>query len=218
MSLHRTRVISAYHVEKSTAKGWGRVNQQHLHYIQTDRLCTTPYKLFCEGLISQMQVRQQQGVWLIFLMDASGYVLHGNFCKRLAPAGFRLAIEEISHKAWDKNCEQNTFADRSKPIDGVWASRSLETGGFKTLSVGESIGSHSTMIFYVSLRSLVGKFEHRIVKPVCRRLHCKTSSMDRYNKILKELMSIHKMEEYLDVIIEVLTDDSTTPARPKNPR
>ena len=53
--VHRTRIVSAYCLGKSKAKGWGRVYQQHLRYIQEHGLETTPYDLFCDDLINQLQ-------------------------------------------------------------------------------------------------------------------------------------------------------------------
>ena len=144
-------------------------------------------------------------------MDANEHVLHGQFCRRLTSADVGLDIEEMSHQAWDQNHEPNTFADGSKLIDGVWASHSLEIRGFKILSFGESVSNHSTMVFDVSTQCLVGKFEQRIVRPACRRLNCKTSSLSKYNRILERLMGIHKMEERLDEIIEAIVDDKPTP-------
>ena len=140
-----------------------------------------------------MQTWHRQGDRLIILMDANEHILQGSFCRRLISPEFDLDIEEILHKAWHKNSEPNTFADSLKPIDGVWASRSLEIGGFKILSFGESVGNHITIIFDVSTRSLIGAFEYRIVRQACRRLNCKTSSLGRYNEILEKLMDIHKI-------------------------
>ena len=91
----------------------------------TARSYTTPYKLFCEDLITQMQTWYQQGDRLILLMDANEHILRGTFCRRLTYPEFGLDIEEMVHVAWHTTSEPNTFADGSKPIDGVWASYSL---------------------------------------------------------------------------------------------
>ena len=120
-------------------------------------------------------------------MGANEHVLHGSFCKRLASSEFGLDIEEIVHRAWDMHSEPNTFADGLKSIDRAWASISLDIGGFKILSFGESVKGHITMILDVTTRSLVGAFEQRIIRPTCRRLNCKTSSLCRYMKHLKSL-------------------------------
>ena len=93
-----------------------------------------------------------------------------------------LGLVEILYKAWDGH-ESNTYIDGSKPIGGVWASRCLEIGGFRLLSFWESVGDHRTMIFDVITRSLIGKFEQRVVRASCRRLSCKTYSLFIYTKI-----------------------------------
>ena len=89
------------------------------------------------------------------MMDANEHVIIGEFYKQLTMEETGLELEDISHKAWEKT-ETNTHADGSIPIDGVWASKSLEIGGFKILQFDESVGNHSTMIFDISIRSLIG--------------------------------------------------------------
>ena len=207
--VHRTRIVSAYCLEKSRAKGWGRVYQQHLRYIQKHGLDTTPYTLYCDDLINQLTRWTSQGDRIILLMDANEHVLTGNLTSRLTNYMPGLDLEEISSRAWDSD-EPNTFIDGRKPIDGVWASRSLEIGGFKLLSFGESIGDHRTMIFDVSTRSLIGKFEHRVVRAGCRRLNCRTTSMGRYNKILEVLMTQNRMDDRLYAVLEDIVNDKPT--------
>ena len=113
---------------------------------------------------------------------------------------------EISHRAWGLN-KPNNNTDGSIPINGVWVSLSLKIGGFNILSFNESVGNHSTMIFDVSTRSLIGEHDHKVVRAACRRPKCKTPSLGRYKDILKNLMNVYRMEEMLDVIIEGIVDD-----------
>ena len=207
--VHRTRVVSAYCLGRSRAKGWGRVYQQHLRYIQEHGLDTTPYALFCDDLIIQLQRWTAQGDRLILLMDANEHVITGSLTSQLTDYMNGLDLEEISSRAWGFE-EPNTFIDGHKPIDGVWASQCLEIGGFKLLSFGESIGDHRTMIFDVSTRSLLGKYEHRVVRAGCRRLNCRTTSMGRYNKLLETLMTQNRMDERLDAVLEEIVNDRPT--------
>ena len=104
----------------------------------------------------------------------------------------------------------NTHADDSIPINGVWASKSLEIGGFKILPFDESGGNHSTMIFDVSTRSLIGEHKPKVVRAACPRLNCKTLSLGQYNNILERSMAVHQMEERLDAIITDIVDDKPT--------
>ena len=86
------------------------------------------------------------------------------------------------------------------PIDDVWATSNIEIKGFKILPFSESVGDHSTMIFDVTSRSLLGKFEHRIVRKACRRLNTKTPNLSRYNTTMLEQMTIHNMYQHLDAL------------------
>ena len=81
------------------------------------------------------------------------------------------------------------------------------------LSFGESIGDHRIMIFDVSTRSLIGLFEHRIVRAGCHRLNCQTTSMGRYNKLLESLMSQNRMDDCLDKVLEEIANDKPTAAQ-----
>ena len=151
---------------------------------------------------------QQQGDQLIIMMDANEHVLTGSFTSKLKEIG----LLEISHRCWGDE-EPNTFTGGSKPIDGVWASVELEIGGFKLLPFSESVGNHCTMIFDVSTRSLIGEFEHRVVRAACRCLNTKTASLSRYNAVLERLMTLHKMDKRLNAIIDVIVDDKPTTAQ-----
>ena len=116
------------------------------------------------------------------------------------------------HGGWGAE-EPKTFIDGQQTIDGVWSSTILEIGSFKLLSFGESIGDHRTMIFDVTTRSLIGKFEHRVVKAGCRRLNYNTSSMSRYNTLLEKLVTQNRMDERLDSVLAEIVDDKPTPSQ-----
>jgi len=79
---------------------------------------------------------------MTLMTGANEHVLTGRFCKALMKTDNGLDLEEISHKAWGGK-KPNTYIDSSKPIDGVYAPRSLEVSGFKMLSFGESMGVYS---------------------------------------------------------------------------
>ena len=69
------------------------------------------------------------------------------------------------------------------------------------------------MIFEVSTRSLIGLFEHRIVRAGCRRLNCRTTSMGKYNKLLESLMLQNRMDDCLDKVLEEIANDTPTAAQ-----
>ena len=108
-----------------------------------------------------------------------------------------LGLPKVSHKQWVFS-EPNTFIDGSIPIDGVCVSKDLELRGLKILPFSESVGDHRTMIFDVTSRSLLGKFEQQVVRDACRHLNTKTPSLSRYNTILIEQISLHNMDQILN--------------------
>ena len=75
------------------------------------------------------------------MMDISGHVLDDPFTCQLWE---ELDLEEISQKVW-WGSPPNTHISGSKLIDVIWASRSLEIGGFEFLSFSKSVGDHRTI-------------------------------------------------------------------------
>jgi len=117
---HRTGVVTEYCVGKQKTAGFGQVYQQHLRYLQHKGWADTktPYQLFCDDLLWQLQVWVQQGDRIILTMDSNEHVLNGSLGKSLLYDSLGLGLVEISHKAWDGH-EPNTYIHGSKPIDGV---------------------------------------------------------------------------------------------------
>ena len=113
-----------------------------------------------------------QGDRILLMMDANEHVKRGIFGNALENIG----LFEAYHVHWGRK-EPNTHIDGSIPIDGAWATSNLEIKGFKTLPFSESVGDHRTMIFDVTSRSLLGKFEYRIVRKACRRLNKKNPKL-----------------------------------------
>ena len=209
---HTTRVVSVYGVGKRKTEGWGRVYHQHLRHIQINNLDCSPYELFCRDLFQQLRQWTEQGERLIVMMDTNEHILNSAFGRKLVSEEAGLDLIEISHSAWGGR-EINTHIEGSEPIDGVWVSRSLETGGFKILSFVEGVGDHRTYIFDIESRSLLGADEHRVVRPGCRRLNTKTPSLGCYLQTMDRLMAEHKLETRLDKIIASIVDDKPTPGQ-----
>ena len=206
---YRTRVLTAYHVGQRARAGEETVYQQHLRYMEEHDIGGEPYDMFCADLLHQLQVWRHQGDKIILQMDANEHVLEGPFTSALRE---EVGLEEISHRAW-RGTPPHTFIDGSQPIDGVWASPELDIGGFAILSFGQSVGDHSTLVFDVGTRSIIGRQEDDIVRPECRRLNTQTSSLRRYNEILEAQMARHKMQERLDELLAAIEDDTPTPAQ-----
>ena len=96
---HQTRIVLAYCLGKSRAKGWGRLHQQHLQHIQENGLETNPYVLVCDDLINQLKRWTSQGDRIILLMDANKHILTGNLMRQLTDYTTGLELEEISSRA-----------------------------------------------------------------------------------------------------------------------
>ena len=68
------------------------------------------------------------------------------------------------------------------------------------------------MVFDVTSRSLLGKFENRVIKPGCRRLNTKNKgSVTSYNQVFEDQLKVHKLREKLiQLNLEIENDDSPT--------
>ena len=69
------------------------------------------------------------------------------------------------------------------------------------LNFVDSPGDHRSLLLDVSTRSMLGEHLNAICRPVSRRLvMSQKDSVKRYNKIVKEQCSIHRIQERLDAI------------------
>ncbi len=58
------------------------------------------------------------------------------------------------------------------------------------------------VIFDVTARSMIGKFEHKIVRSGCCRLNSKNkASRKKYSDIVEEQMICHKVQERIDALL-----------------
>ena len=131
-------------------------------------------------------------------MDANNHILTGSLGKAMVSHKWDTGLEEVSHRAWD-NVAPNTYIRGREPVDGVWASSSLEIVGFKILPFQSSVGDHRGMVFDITMRSLLGRYEARVVKAGCRRLiSSNQGSLTRYNALFEDQVRRHKLKERLD--------------------
>ena len=99
----------------------------------------------------------------------------------------------------------------SDPIDTVIRSREIEVKGFLMLPFSESVGDHRSMVLQVATLSMVGKFQHKIVYPACRRLTMSNlPCLRRYIARLKDQMDVHNMEARADKLEAVMVDYPAT--------
>ena len=115
------------------------------------------------------------------MADSNERILTGSLGSALPGSKWDPGLEEVSHRAW-KDKAPNTNIRGEDPIDGFWAPSTLEVVGFKILGVYSSVGNHRWMVPDVSVRSLLGKYESRVVKAGYRRLRSKNAgSVSKYN-------------------------------------
>ena len=60
---------------------------------------------------------------------------------------------------------------------------------------------------------MIRKFEHQVLGSSYRCLNTKTSRLSKYNTIIEEQMTRHKIDELLDVVIEEITKRHPTAAQ-----
>ena len=101
----------------------------------------TGKELMIEDLLRQLQIWKRQGDQIILMADANEHILTGNLGAALTGSKWDLGLKEVSHRAWGAQ-PPNTNIRGKDPIDGVWASSTLEVVGFKILSFYSSVGDH----------------------------------------------------------------------------
>ena len=75
------------------------------------------------------------------MADSNEHILTGSLGSALTGSKWDLGLEEVSHRAREDKAP-NTNIRGKEPIDGVWASSTLEVVDFKILGFYSSIGDH----------------------------------------------------------------------------
>lgn len=130
------RIISAY--RPCTPAGIESVGRQHERYLHTKDCFTDPRTKMLEDLVEECKVWTEQGDRLILGMDANEDV--------------RVCMENIKDKlslvdvVLDNNVDKSPPATHNKnnqriPIDGIWASASLQIHRSSYAPFGEGIPS-----------------------------------------------------------------------------
>ncbi len=109
-------------------------------------------------------------------------------------------MTEFSHKCWGPK-EPYTHHSGTSPIDGGYKTPDIEIVNIAMLNFAESPGDHRSLILDVSTQSLLGIYRYKICRPVSRGLvTSQVSSVQRYNEILREQFSIHRIEEQMTAV------------------
>ena len=191
---HRTRIVVAYQVGKTTSKAaYNTIFLQHHRYIQQKGICLTPRELFQQDFISNVRRWRGNGERLVIFMDFNEHILKGKLPRMLQDEG----LVEISSTRW-AGVEPKTYFRGSTPIDGIYASQELEIHSVMVLPFHESIGDHRTMLVDITTRSAVGEQQYKIVRPEARRLSTKNKkSTTKYLASVENAFSHHKLFDKL---------------------
>ena len=191
---HVTRVVHAYAVLPRASEETGSVDQQHLRYIQSELVeDISPRDLFESDFIWQLQWWRSKGERLIVMMDANSHVLTGRLCRAMVHES--IGLREATKDLLGSLCP-NTHRRGSQPIDGIWTTSDITVTAVKWLPFSESPGDHRACIFDVTMQSVVGVSDKRIVYPACRRLiSSNPSCVAKYEATMREQFAIHKIEE-----------------------
>lgn len=202
---HVTRVVHSYGVLPRASKEIGSVDQQHVRYIQSNLLeDISPRDLFESDFIWQLQYWRSQGERLILMMDANCHVLTGRLSRALAHES--IGLREITKDLLGELCP-NTHGRGSQPIDGVWTTPDIVVTAIKWLPFSQSPGDHRACIFDVTMQSVLGTSEKRVVYPACRRLiSSNPAAVAKYEATLREQFKIHRIEERMDRLEEDAAD------------
>jgi len=201
--LHRTRIVVAYCPGRhQQPKGPKTVFRQHMNYIYTHGLNTTPYRLFVDDITRQLKQWRAQGDRLLLFIDANEHVVRGPLARRLQADD--ISLREIGNTFWpDKSAEPHTHADGSQPIDGIFSTPDIDITNFLALSFHESVGDHRTMIVEITTSSAIGKYQGNIVRPSSRRLTMRQPrAVEAYNTEMERQLQIHNVEKRIDILRE----------------
>jgi hypothetical protein len=158
--------------------------------------------------LAQLQVWQRQGDRLLIFMDMNEHVLCGTVARYL----LKMGLVEATHQHWGLD-EPHMFIGGVDPIDGVWHTPDLEVSELVQLSFHEGLGDHRTVLVDVTTQSAIGKHEFRVIRPEARRLNStNTRVRSRYVAHLEGQMTIHRMQEQLEVCGQSINGFPTTEA------
>ena len=102
----------------------------------------------------------------------------------------------------------------TRPIDAVYHSAEIEITATMQLSFHEGVGDHRTVIVDISSRSLLGKYDFKVCRPVARRLTTSNApAMKRYiDHVETELVSRNLHNRLCDVSYTLSLNNQDTTA------
>ncbi len=122
-----------------------------------------------------------------FIIDISTRLLLGKFCYMVC---------------WLVSCQLITSQQSlSIPIDGWYKFPEIEVLNICMLPFLDSPGDHRGFIIDISTRLLLGEFCYKVCWPVsCRLITSQQSSVNKYNRIVREQFALPQIVECLDAV------------------
>ncbi len=153
--------------------------------------------LFDRDLSKQIQEWQKQGERIVSAMDVNDHPLRIKFYTSLKERN--VDMEEFSHKCWGPT-EPYTHLLGKSPIDSCYKSLEVEIVKLTMLNFAESPGNHRSLLFDISMRSLLGEFRYKIYPVSHRQVTSQVDSVKQYNEIVREQFEIHRIVERMDAV------------------
>ena len=152
---------------------------------------------FYAALHIMAYLRQHHNSWMIF-----------------DPTYPDINYDETAHKSWG-NLEPHTYIDGTGPIDAVYHSPEIKITATMQLSFHEGVGDHRTVLVDVSSRSLIGKYDFKmLVRSIAQRLTTSNSSaMKCYiHYIEREVKARNLHSQLCDISLSLITNSHDSSA------
>ncbi len=162
---HVSRIVVAYRMSRSKAKGLRTIYQQQLRCIQAHGINCSLVELFNRDLAKQIKEWRKSRERIVLVMDVNDHPLTRKFYQQLQEE--QTGLEEFTHKCWGPT-PPYTHISGSSPIDGGYKSSEIEIVNLGMRTFAESPGDHRSFIIDKSKRSLFGEFRFKICRPVSR--------------------------------------------------
>jgi hypothetical protein len=167
-----------------------------MRYIQLRGLSYNPIDLFDHDLSKQIKEWRGKGVVLL-MMDINDHPMRNKFYTKLKA---HTDVEEFIHKCWGPK-EPHMHRAGKLPIDGGYKTPEEEIVNLALLTFAESPGDHWSFVLDISTHSLLGIYQYKVCHPVSQQLvTSQVSSVRRYNEIIREQFSIHRIKDQLNAV------------------
>ena len=195
------RVICAYRPCSPHTAGPSTIHSQHQRYYDEHDDDRTPRKAMMEDLLTQIRQWRTNGDQIIIMIDCNEDIRSPTIKNSFQSVG----LKEIITNNRDENAPA-TFHRGSAPIDGIFATPTINMlqGGY--LPFGEMPSDHRTLWLDISYENAFGYTMPPILNPISRRLKSNIpSSRNRFNQDYKSFIQRHHLEARLYSLQEKIT-------------